>query len=271
MYRFVTQLPRPWKWGIMTSVDVLLVPAALILAFVLQTDSLLDAPPAFLNGPFVLFLMGLAGLLTIVTNSYRVQLKSYETRAMALTALQTVLLSGLAFALDRIADYGTSANVFITFAMVYFLSAVSARIVMLQLLLILYRQNQSQCRVLIYGAGNTGRQLVAALRTDEQIRPVGFIDDNPQKIGSSIHGVPILGTRKDVRRFVQEYRIEEILISLPSADPVSLTQITEAGTVYSPAEVGAICEVAGQHGMPVHMDGARFGNAVAALRPGGAS
>ncbi len=46
---------------------------------------------------------------------------------------------------------------------------------------------------------------------------------------------------------------------------ISLTQATEAGTVYQPAEVGAISVLARQHGLKVHMDGARFANAVAHL------
>ena len=46
---------------------------------------------------------------------------------------------------------------------------------------------------------------------------------------------------------------------------VSLTQATEAGTVYTPAEIGAITEVARTHGLGVQMDGARFANAVAHL------
>lgn len=49
----------------------------------------------------------------------------------------------------------------------------------------------------------------------------------------------------------------------PSA--VTLTQATESGTVYTPAEVAALSEVARSHGLPVHMDGARFANAVARL------
>lgn len=43
---------------------------------------------------------------------------------------------------------------------------------------------------------------------------------------------------------------------------VSLTQATEAGTVYTAAEIGAIAEVARRHGMALHMDGARFANAL---------
>jgi threonine aldolase len=46
---------------------------------------------------------------------------------------------------------------------------------------------------------------------------------------------------------------------------VSLTQATEAGTLYRPEEVAAIAELAGTHGLRLHMDGARIANAVASL------
>lgn len=46
---------------------------------------------------------------------------------------------------------------------------------------------------------------------------------------------------------------------------VSITQSTELGTVYSADEVAAVCERAHRAGMRVHMDGARFANATAAL------
>ena len=46
---------------------------------------------------------------------------------------------------------------------------------------------------------------------------------------------------------------------------VSITQATELGRVYTPAEVAAIGAVARAHGLGLHMDGARFANAVAHL------
>lgn len=51
----------------------------------------------------------------------------------------------------------------------------------------------------------------------------------------------------------------------PKARAVSLTQATEVGTVYSVAEVQAISQVAKRLGLKIHMDGARFANAVATL------
>lgn len=46
---------------------------------------------------------------------------------------------------------------------------------------------------------------------------------------------------------------------------VSITQTTELGTLYTPAEVRAIADYAHEHGMALHMDGARIWNAAAAL------
>jgi threonine aldolase len=46
---------------------------------------------------------------------------------------------------------------------------------------------------------------------------------------------------------------------------VSITQSTELGTLYSPAEIAALCDTAHEMGMLVHLDGARIANATAAL------
>ncbi|MGD8346563.1 MAG: beta-eliminating lyase-related protein [Lysobacterales bacterium] len=50
-----------------------------------------------------------------------------------------------------------------------------------------------------------------------------------------------------------------------TASAVSLTQSTECGTVYAPEKVAEITAVAAEHGLVSHMDGARFGNAMARL------
>ena len=54
-------------------------------------------------------------------------------------------------------------------------------------------------------------------------------------------------------------------IHYPKPRAVSMTQATELGTVYSPTEVGAVGEMCRKLGLRLHMDGARFANAVASL------
>ncbi|MBL0166850.1 MAG: low specificity L-threonine aldolase [Propionivibrio sp.] len=54
-------------------------------------------------------------------------------------------------------------------------------------------------------------------------------------------------------------------IHYPKPHVVTLTQATEVGTLYRPVEIAAIAELAHHCGLRVHMDGARFANAVASL------
>jgi threonine aldolase len=54
-------------------------------------------------------------------------------------------------------------------------------------------------------------------------------------------------------------------IHYPKPRALSLTQVTEVGTVYSPAEIRALTDAAKKSGLRVQMDGARFANAIASL------
>lgn len=51
----------------------------------------------------------------------------------------------------------------------------------------------------------------------------------------------------------------------PQPAAISITQATESGTVYAPDEVAAIAALCREHGLRLHMDGARFANAVAGM------
>lgn len=66
---------------------------------------------------------------------------------------------------------------------------------------------------------------------------------------------------REVQRMV-ERRTD---VHYPKPKVLSITQSTECGTVYRPEELDAICEVARRCKLNVHMDGARFANAVASL------
>ena len=62
---------------------------------------------------------------------------------------------------------------------------------------------------------------------------------------------------------IERFRVGFVHSPQPAA--VSLSQATEWGTVYRPDEIARIAEVARRHDLALHMDGARFGNAVAHL------
>ncbi|UCE50517.1 MAG: polysaccharide biosynthesis protein [Phycisphaerales bacterium] len=75
-------------------------------------------------------------------------------------------------------------------------------------------------RFLIVGAGNAGESLLRDIHrmTVAQYDVVGFIDDDPVKQGTYIHGMPVLGTVEQLPEICEKRRIEEIAIAMPSAN-----------------------------------------------------
>ncbi len=64
---------------------------------------------------------------------------------------------------------------------------------------------------------------------------------------------------------VEARMIEQGVVHHAQPAAISISQATEAGTLYTPAEVGVLGALARRYGLALHMDGARFANAVAAL------
>ena len=92
-------------------------------------------------------------------------------------------------------------------------------------------------QVLIYGAGDAGEMIVRAIRNNGgsyDYQPIGFIDDDPSKVGRWIHGVPVLGPRDKMPGILQSNQIDEVLLAIPSASPSLVRQIL---TVLEPFKV----------------------------------
>lgn len=83
--------------------------------------------------------------------------------------------------------------------------------------------------VFLVGAGRAGmlsaREILGQGNTD--LDPIGFIDDDPLKVGSVIHGVPVLGTTEELPDLVAAYRPDHVVITIADAEPARLRRIVE--------------------------------------------
>ena len=88
-------------------------------------------------------------------------------------------------------------------------------------------------RVLIIGAGDAGAKIVGEMQTHttSSYKPIGFVDDNPSKLGKRIHGVKVLGSRHDLADLLSTLKPEEVLVALPGVDPAIVREVT---TILSP-------------------------------------
>ena len=72
-------------------------------------------------------------------------------------------------------------------------------------------------RILVVGAGVNGREIAAKLNAHRElgIVVVGYLDDDPNKQGKSIEGVPVLGTTHQVTEVIEERVVDQVYVALP--------------------------------------------------------
>ncbi len=88
----------------------------------------------------------------------------------------------------------------------------------------------SRKRILIFGAGDAGEMIVRDMKHNPYYgyTPIGFIDDDPAKVGRRIHGVRVLGTRANLGDVITAHSPDEVLIAMPSMTPATIRGIMKA-------------------------------------------
>jgi FlaA1/EpsC-like NDP-sugar epimerase len=87
-------------------------------------------------------------------------------------------------------------------------------------------------RVLVFGAGEGGAQVMSAMLRDPSspYLPVALLDDSPRKQRLRIMGVPVLGDRTAVGEVGRTRAASVLLIAIPSADATLVGELTDAAT-----------------------------------------
>lgn len=83
--------------------------------------------------------------------------------------------------------------------------------------------------VLVVGAGDAGAMVVRELQKNPQLnlKPIGFLDDDPAKQNSQIHGIPVLAQLSQIDRILENQPVDEVIIAIPSAAGSVLRHVTE--------------------------------------------
>ena len=86
-------------------------------------------------------------------------------------------------------------------------------------------------RIMIVGAGTSGSVILKEMTTSSLVNGcvVCFVDDDKNKAGKFLNGVPVAGNRNDIPRLAEEYKIDEIYIAIPSASAKERKALIEIG------------------------------------------
>ena len=96
-------------------------------------------------------------------------------------------------------------------------------------------------RALIAGAGEVGQSILRTLRTHGahfHFEIIGFVDDDPNKAGQTLGGLPVLGNINDLGMLIRQHAIDEVIIAIPSARGSLVRRIMAAAT-----EAGATMQI----------------------------
>lgn len=210
-------LPRLWKQGLMLLADSGVLLLAIWAAYSLRLGEffvpnqqqvlLMIAAPVLAFPVFLKF-----GLYRSVIRYLGEQALWAVIRAMALAAL---LWTVLAFMTEMTGRQGVPRTVPLFYWMLGVAGVGMVRFGARWLLVPLRRPRSGQ-QVLIYGAGDAGRQLAASLLQDREFFPAGFLDDD-----TSLHGKDVAGQRvynpNKLPELIERFGISEVIVSLPPA------------------------------------------------------
>ncbi|ELM0322656.1 polysaccharide biosynthesis protein [Vibrio vulnificus] len=229
---YIWSLPRVHKRLISLAIDTLLITFSFFMAIWVRHGEVAVS----VSSETLLTLTGTV-VVTLVTFT-KLGLYRAVLRYLTFHALTVVVLGALISALSITTfAYFFNAEVPRTVPVIYmtFLALLCGGARMMVRSLIVQASRKGCERVLIYGAGSTGRQLAIALRNAETYQVKGFIDNDPSLENTIIQGLTVHSSQQ-ISRLVEKQEIEKILLAMPRATRSERKAIID-GLLHLPVEV----------------------------------
>jgi Undecaprenyl-phosphate glucose phosphotransferase len=215
--------------------------AAFLTAWVLRfyievipvTKSIPDFEPYLRLLPFILVIWPVVFYFHGLYQSRRGKSRVDEVLTVAVAVLlATVLLLGVIFWYrpPTPEGYFTYSRAFLgLFALGNFLFVATVRMILRSVLLRIRQSNNNLQRILVVGAGLLGREITQKLLAHRELgfEVVGFLDDDAGKVGSTVLGVPVLGTLRQAEEVLAVGRIDQVFIALPLEAHRKMLQMLE--------------------------------------------
>ncbi|MCU0762434.1 MAG: polysaccharide biosynthesis protein [Hydrogenophaga sp.] len=225
-------MPRPAKRLVVLAVDATLCVLSVWLAYYLRLGEWikLSGDPYWQPGWAVLATLMIALPLFVVNGFYRAIFR-YSGLSAMVTVFKTVGVFAILYAtlFTAIGVPGVPRTIGLIQPLLLLLGVGSSRALAGFWLGGMY-QNQIKMaalpRVLIYGAGNAGRQLAAAMANSHEMRVVGFMDDDDRLHGHVLNGLSIYSPA-DLPSLVNTLQVSTVLLAMPSASRHRRNQIIE--------------------------------------------
>ena len=221
-----------WRRLVEVVVDGALVTAAFYAAYLITVKGNGTINQRHLFVVTLPILLGVRFLTFVPFGLYRSVWRYAGARDAALVLAAVGVSEAIAFAIvdatRNLGDFPTS--VFVVDALLCALLVGGARFgerAFVALVTGLGRRGE-QRRVLIVGAGRSGRSLLRELRETPNERVVGFLDDDPRLRGRRIHGIRVVGLTAAAAEALAKTRAGAVVVTIPAAPADRLATVVEA-------------------------------------------
>ena len=215
-------LSRPVKRLIALGIDVILIGITVWISFYLRLGEWVS-PLAIEWQPLSAFWASLliAVPIFIITGLYR-NIFRFSGLPVLMALLRAMGIYGFFYALliTVVGMVGVPRTIGLIQPVLLFLAVAASRVFVAFWLGGGYRAKLKRTnlpRVLIYGAGTTGRQLASALRQGHQMNVLGFLDDDSRLVGNALNGHPIFSASA-LEKLIQKLNVTDVLLALPSVN-----------------------------------------------------
>jgi FlaA1/EpsC-like NDP-sugar epimerase len=218
------------KRAVLTLTDILLVGGSLYLALFLRFEGDIPVESILILERLLLPVVFINLLIFFIAGIYR--------RLWRYASVDELLVIFLAVYAGVLGSYLYSSytglllprSVYVIFLCLLLFSLGGSRLFLRVLAEYIRRagSNKGHAPVLILGAGDAGVLVAREFKKHQVyqgVRLMGFIDDDLSKQGQVIQGFPVLGTRAELRRIVEEKEIREVVIAMPSVSYTKLREI----------------------------------------------
>jgi FlaA1/EpsC-like NDP-sugar epimerase len=225
-------LPR---W-IIISIDIVLIFLATVIAYALRFNFILEElyRVNFLFG--VMVYTGCGVIAVFLTKIYQgiIRFTSMQDGirvfgASTLTAL--LALTGELIYFQSLPEFILPISVLLIAYAISSIFLVSYRILVKYLFSYYSTNYKKRKNVMLFGAGSLGRitQQILEHDKDAEVRIIGYLDDDPNKVGKKINGVKIYSSLKNLNEITEHFLIHEVVIC---AQNVSLSRKNEIVTAF---------------------------------------
>lgn len=222
------------RWLVLI-IDIILVCVSFILAYTVRFNASLnfDINNLYIQIPFI---ATIALISFLIVGSYKGIVRHTGTRDAFNVFLGVTLLSFITAcvvlfnsALNIFPNFTIPKSIIIIHYLISVLILVVSRFIFKAFYEIVSTELKSITNVLIYGAGDSGLITYGALNRDtkNKYEVLGFIDDDPKKVGKKLDRIKIYNGKNIDKNFIKEKQIDEIIISIQNIKSEKLLYLTD--------------------------------------------